>query len=66
MQLQGNSSQPVIIQTGPIAAGAQPQLIQVIIKTVVLNFDRKKFIVIYNLFGSMKKSGFKQKKLSLY
>ncbi|XP_018573905.1 nuclear transcription factor Y subunit gamma [Anoplophora glabripennis] len=29
MQLQGNSSQPVIIQTGPIAAGAQPQLIQV-------------------------------------
>ncbi|KAJ8934515.1 hypothetical protein NQ314_013298 [Rhamnusium bicolor] len=29
MQLQGNSSQPVIIQAGPIAAGAQPQLIQV-------------------------------------
>ncbi|KAJ8925348.1 hypothetical protein NQ315_009178 [Exocentrus adspersus] len=29
MQLQGNSSQPVIIQTAPIAAGAQPQLIQV-------------------------------------
>nr|CAH7718615.1 unnamed protein product [Callosobruchus chinensis] len=29
MQLQGNSSQPVIIQTAPIATGAQPQLIQV-------------------------------------
>ncbi|CAG9813665.1 unnamed protein product [Phaedon cochleariae] len=29
MQLQGNSSQPVIIQTAPIAAGGQPQLIQV-------------------------------------
>nr|CAI5828691.1 unnamed protein product [Callosobruchus analis] len=29
MQLQGNSSQPVIIQTAPIATGTQPQLIQV-------------------------------------
>ncbi|KAJ8962513.1 hypothetical protein NQ318_000903 [Aromia moschata] len=29
MQLQGSSSQPVIIQAGPIAAGAQPQIIQV-------------------------------------
>ncbi|CAH1110756.1 unnamed protein product [Psylliodes chrysocephalus] len=29
MQLQGNSSQPVIIQTAPIAAGSQSQLIQV-------------------------------------
>lgn len=29
MQLQGNTSQPVIIQTAPIAAGTQPQLIQV-------------------------------------
>lgn len=29
MQLQGNSSQPVIIQTAPIAAGTQAQLIQV-------------------------------------
>ncbi|KAG5882594.1 hypothetical protein JTB14_014782 [Gonioctena quinquepunctata] len=29
MQLQGNSSQPVIIQTAPITTGAQPQLIQV-------------------------------------
>ncbi|XP_023016933.1 nuclear factor Y-box C [Leptinotarsa decemlineata] len=29
MQLQGNSSQPVIIQTAPIGTGAQPQLIQV-------------------------------------
>ncbi|CAH0551294.1 unnamed protein product [Brassicogethes aeneus] len=29
MQLQGNTSQPVIIQTSPINAGGQPQLIQV-------------------------------------
>lgn len=29
MQLQGNSSQPVIIQTAPIATGTQAQLIQV-------------------------------------
>lgn len=29
MQLQGNSSQPVIIQTAPIAAGTQSQIIQV-------------------------------------
>ncbi|XP_017777345.1 PREDICTED: nuclear transcription factor Y subunit gamma [Nicrophorus vespilloides] len=29
MQLQGNSSQPIIIQAAPIQAAAQPQLIQV-------------------------------------